>query len=456
MGTLALVTRSAADGPRYLLPVVVSGSRPSTSLLLLATTYDAAVLHASSADCQLCFNASAPSSDSCKIGAWDQEGQIFDPWCAADAFDFLSDESVPISLSALRPEPSLPWRLMAKWGADASSLAISGVPASGVFGLGGLGRPGQWAASFGAYGFRFTLDLKPMDQQSHIVIGSSSGRSDDNAGSGSTIQWSVQRHPSSLHTLDVYALSICGASLLGTSTWPALVDTSASCLGLPAPIFTALFSWVAAACSGDGRHGGDGTRCRVQPDANGVLPTLPILTFRLSQHGPQLQLPLASLLLPAADGSDPTAARELCIRNLESDTYNAGDAFPEERAHILLGTHVLSQFRVHIEAAPGQRRVGFEPRDAPLSLTDRVAPQRACAARTECVGQQSFLAATDTCHQPECSAFFQTVDVAEGRCKWLPEFQVGAAIVLGGFALVELAMQRLRVAHSLACPEPTT
>ena len=151
---------------------------------------------------------------------------------------------------------------------------------------------------------------------------------------------------------------------------------------------------------------------------------------------------------------------KVCLENL----------LPERRASITLvelpgptrgakhppGTHVLSQFRVHIEAAPGQRRVGFEPRDAPLSLADRVAPQRACAARTECVGQQSFLAATDTCHQPECSAFFQTVDVAEGRCKWLPEFQVGAAIVLGGFALVELAMQRLRVAHSLACPEPTT
>ena len=51
----------------------------------------------------------------------------------------------------------------------------------------------------------------------------------------------------------VYAPVVCGVRLLsaarlGAGSWPAIVDTGATCLGLPTELRDSLRAWVPGAC----------------------------------------------------------------------------------------------------------------------------------------------------------------------------------------------------------------
>ena len=145
------------------------------------------------------------------------------------------------------------------------------------------------------------------------------------------------------------------------------MDTGSSCLSLPADLFYGLFRWIAPAlreCSFD-LDGGDpaaadadadadaeanasataisGRRCHLPRGADAA--TLPALSFRVSQAGRLLTLPLEELLLPPqADGR-----REFCIRSQASTAANApGKDEPSRDVPILLGTQVRLGLRVRV------------------------------------------------------------------------------------------------------------
>merc|ERR1740117_2308111 len=115
-----------------------------------------------------------------------------------------------------------------------------------------------------------------------------------------------------------------------TGCWLALVDSGSSCLSLPADLFYGLFRWISPSlreCSFD-LEGGDyadadadadadanasstgitGRRCHLPRGADAAM--LPALSFRVSQAGRLLTLPLEELLLP----QQADDRREFCIR----------------------------------------------------------------------------------------------------------------------------------------------
>jgi hypothetical protein len=69
------------------------------------------------------------------------------------------------------------------------------------------------------------------------------------------VQWSTRlASPSPCsYCFQVYAPALCGLDLLdalglGAGSWPAIVDTGATCLGLPNELRDSLVAWVPGAC----------------------------------------------------------------------------------------------------------------------------------------------------------------------------------------------------------------
>ena len=526
---IPLHPQHAADGGvRYLLNVTVD---QQTLPLLAASTYDGIALRDTNYGCtaarQSCFNSSASAQFSlCPRGIDHPLEQrpvsssiTMRTTCAMDMVAMDGGVPTQTQLSILRRSSGL---VMADAEFDEGLAPMADLPdfwgpagAAGILGLGAHGptignESSPWARLVAAHGGTFALDLHAeAASRSRIVLGSDGG-----SDSQRRIQWSSQRHPSSFLALTLYEPSVCGAAILGSASavWPAVIDTTSSCLTLPTHAFNALAAWVAPAnCTeaapGGGSAGGSLSRevgsgasadgSGASADDRGAAPgggsaypagrlasrrcflppgtdpsSLPVLTFRVSQHAPQLQLPLERLLLPAAAAG---GERELCVRERPDGEDAASAAGGDDGASgsssgsassssttsafddglrvidltreppILLGTAVLASFVTHVEARPGQRRVGLEPRAPPLSKDERLARRKStCAPRATCVGQQDYVAATNACLNPECSTFFQQLDPQTGLCSWRDSFKVMLAVVLGGFGLAELVVQQLQ------------
>ena len=462
MFQLPLLTQPAPDtGERYLLPIRF-GDQPWN--FVLASTYDGLALRDGDS-CRVgleqppggCVNSSVTWCDP-KRGDVGPDGaylkrkayqrivslavSIFEPRCATGSMALQPVGANPVAtildFDALRPIHGV--------GADQGLGPVDVLPsfwgvsgAAGILGVGSQASSKPWSVLLGQLGAdAFTLDLNPTGMPSAIIAGNSARTSRDG------IQWSSQRAPTAFQSFDVYDPSVCGAQLLGaaeTPIWPGLIDTTSSCLALPTPAFDALFSWVAAANCSEAPGSSGSRRCYLR---SGAQPsTLPVLSFRLTQHAPQLQLPLETLLL--SDGSG-----ELCVRERSYVVTSPGapplDGGFSTTPYILFGTKALQGFRIHVDMGGSQHRVGLEPRNPPLTFEDQVARRAAsCASRPTCVGQQRYVAANNECAQPSCSFFYQVLDADAGQCAWDPTFQVWFAIVLGGFAIAELLLQQLQI-----------
>merc|ERR1719424_851596 len=85
---------------------------------------------------------------------------------------------------------------------------------------------------------------------------------------------------------------------------------------------------------------------------------LPALSFRVSQAGRLLTLPLEELLLPLqADGR-----REFCIRSHPRSAADAGLDEPSREVPILLGSQALHGFVTVFDMASRKARVGLLPK----------------------------------------------------------------------------------------------
>ena len=325
--------------------------------------------------------------------------------------------------------------------------------AAGVLGVSPRRRvdsPQWWESYITCFGYKFSLDLNGgTGAPSRLGL----GVANRSWGVGA-VQWASKQYELSFHRLELFDLSICGATLHGavSNHWPALVDTGASCLALPAELHDALFAWVGVVnCTDsaptdryDAPLQGVGRRCWLPA---GISPsTLPLLSFRLSQHAPQLQLPLEELLLsPLEDGS-----RELCVRVRASSSNHVPFQLP-----IIIGTKWLNHFVAHFEMLPGQRRVGFAPKQMPLTRAADAARRAAsCARPAQCTGQQRYVAATNRCEPPQCTAFFVQLDEESGTCVYWTSFRVMLTAVLGAFSIAEVVLHQAQQRLPRFCSVP--
>eukprot|EP00753_Platysulcus_tardus_P008880 PLAT1678.1.p1 GENE.PLAT1678.1~~PLAT1678.1.p1 ORF type:complete len:522 (+),score=150.41 PLAT1678.1:3052-4617(+) len=221
----------------------------------------------------------------------------------------------------------------------------------------------------------------------------------------------------------VFGLSVCGIDLLQpySSSWFVLVDSGAACLTLPQPFFDAIMSWLPVSCESLKSY----TACHVSSGID--IASLPSLTFRMSEAGSDLHLPLSSLVLPD---------RRLCIdRGAALDTESLTGVTDSP---ISFGSIVLRSFVTAFD--DDTTRVAFAnlPDSAPPSDD---AQHSHCAARASCIGAQSLFLPLNRCVDPDCgSYYFQEVDPTTKLCRLTVPVQWLGAIAVLVFAALELSM----------------
>ena len=451
LAAVDLVTRTTPDGAyRYLLPITLGGIDCANSSLAhceaqsldlmidTGSSYlmvrDMARGACSTADPPVygdCYNSSASATNVGPTG-----GASFS--LAIDGLQIVGSFSAATDIMEVAGTSRAVRVSVAEVGAVSNNgigppalVPYFWADAAGVLGLSPQPRASYpWEVYVAGFGSRFSLDLQPPGRRSRLGLGAP-----NRSWAVGAPQWSSQQHSPAFHRLELVDLAVCGAALIGdrSSYWPALVDTGASCLGLPERLFDALFAWVAVAnCTGPSSptH-----RCILPPGVPAA--SLPTLSFRLRQNAPQLQLPLEDLVLPArADG-----ARELCILRLPKPT-DAARPWPQPWPQpIILGTQALLPFVTHFEMGEGRRRVGLAAKHAYAPAAARAAQRRAsCAAKARCTGQQRYQASDNRCMQPSCKAFFMELDADEGVCRYATSFRVVIALIIGIFGLVEIVL----------------
>jgi hypothetical protein len=116
-------------------------------------------------------------------------------------------------------------------------------------------------------------------------------------------------------------------------------------------------------------------------------------------------------------------------------------------------TLALTLTKARVGLLPKRREEGEEGEEGAERRRRR---RDGCAARPQCVGQQHYTAATNTCEQPQCAArYLRSYDAASGTCLLSPSFEALALVLLVAFALAELTLQEwhTRLPHSSAQEE---
>jgi len=447
LASVDLIARTTPDGAhRYLLPIAIGGGGRAqevnvmldtgSSFLMVSDVARGACGDNEPATYGSCYNASASVT-----GVADPRGSegfsiAIDGRQLDGSFTSWLDE---VALPGVARPGGSPIVAVAQVGAVGNNgigprgvLPYFWADAAGVLGLSPqpiTSRPHPWEAYLSTFGSAFTLDLNSTGR-SRLGLGAP-----NRSWAVGALQWSATQNSPSFHRLELFDVSVCGVGLLGTSAfWPALVDTGASCLGLPEPLFESLFTWLSvASCPSQFTPT---STCRIP--ASVPAASLPVLSFRLSQNAPQLQLPLEALLLPSdrADGS-----RKLCILRLPNPGARVspwGAPWPQS---VVLGTMALQPFVAAFEMRATRRRVGLAAKVVPAPAAER-ARRRAlsCAARTRCVGQQRYEASLNRCIQPVCQAMLLSLDEEAGACRYSTSSRVATAIIFGALGLFEMVM----------------
>lgn len=176
-------------------------------------------------------------------------------------------------------------------------------------------------------------------------------------------------------------------------------------------------------------------------DASG----LPVLSFRLEQHGRTLHLPLDKLLLPP----DEDGEREFCVRAThETASIASCPVRCPATMPILMGSMVVQQYLAIFDMNPTRcayqvlrsvsflgskniagirtlpkdlpyclllssladtlqpchlsSRVGLVPKQPSLSAEELMSRERSCNVKARCKGQQYYSAASNRCIEPDC------------------------------------------------------
>jgi len=254
-----------------------------------------------------------------------------------------------------------------------------------------------------------------------------------------------------LHQFKLETLSVCGVDMLedynmkgGRVGWNAIVDTGASCLGLPGDFFDMLVTWLPVECdniifSTDGEYYPQTGGCSLPYLNEGVNETdLPTLTFTITPGGPKLYLPLADLvidpsLLSHHRGQPPTLRRQLCITRFMpiEDAYRTGTL---DYLFVSFGTRAIrSLYTVFYMEG---HRVGMANKEH-----NRAPSNAQCAPRKVCAGMQSAYKQYNVCLNPPCEDYYMFVfDDETKSCKLSDGFHLLSVFLLLLFISMEIGL----------------
>jgi hypothetical protein len=237
----------------------------------------------------------------------------------------------------------------------------------------------------------------------------------------------------------VASASLCGAELADVSDplrllW-AVSDPLSACLSLADELFARVAAWTAHAVTCDARNS-TGLPCRLRTaDA-----PLPVLWLRLRVGGPLVALPLADLVLPAANGSLPA----LCL-------VPGAPGGESHAAPMALGALTLRALAPVVDERSGRVALLAErARDAPTSDD-----ASSCPPRRVCGRHATYLPAANACRPPTCNWWGLRVAVDGDTCELNQDILVlvatlSAVLAVGDGVLWLWRRRTLRRAAALA------
>eukprot|EP00164_Ancoracysta_twista_P005452 GFYU01007473.1.p1 GENE.GFYU01007473.1~~GFYU01007473.1.p1 ORF type:complete len:535 (-),score=115.37 GFYU01007473.1:126-1730(-) len=267
------------------------------------------------------------------------------------------------------------------------------------------------------------------DKQEHVLV-----QYDD-------FIWSESQpaHHFHYHQFPMYHLSLCGVDLLRnySSHWLTVVHTTEECLVLPEEFYNMVLSWLPTTCeSKDGM-----TSCDIHESPAFRWPAL---SFRLTEHGEVLYIPLDSLLT-FKDGH-----QVLCLRKGKSIVN-------DPRQYVVFGYRVLYSMFIMFDLRNNWRRVGLANKSQNIVIQGRYPDDTSCARRRKCHGLQSLYEPMNVCLDPPChDYYFQQVNPETKYCELTFgfKFMSWTLVILVAAAEIIINQVYLRMTWLVARGEP--
>lgn len=294
----------------------------------------------------------------------------------------------------------------------------------------------------------------------------------------------VPVHWDTFHSLRLYHLQICDVGILGnsTSSWPALIDTGSTCLGMPAALYDRLMTylpvsrcyWAEADALGQPEHlpGMGGallspdlserhSRCWIKEADAARLPSLSFQVAEYTSAGAEerLHIDVRQLLLwdlPLLAGT-PEGRREfpLCIRRGGKMVQRPASSNMSPAAHITLGTMALRNFYAALDyekhlvglSQKAMSLTGCEPAHEEAeaasagTLAESTSTREACPDRAICRGAQLWNAYSNRCEPPKCGYyFFMRLNEDDQECEVARGSYTALAVLTTLFLATEVAL----------------
>jgi hypothetical protein len=258
----------------------------------------------------------------------------------------------------------------------------------------------------------FALDLNP--RQSSLELG---GASNPSYGA---LQWYQNTNEApQVHQFMMANLSMCGTLLYSnwSSSWPAIVDSSASCLTLPAEFYTVFDTWL-----------------NVSHVTDENIDALPPIMFSVSGSDTQLYIRLSDLVVDANAIRDelgaPTLAsgKRICVLQ-HGEIYLGNGYYSRPVPSITIGNLALQS--LYFAANFDNNSVAFASKGS-VPSDDLIEAVGTCSVTPQCIGLQGYHRWTNVCLQADCkSYFFMDRDEETQECVWRNgAFGVGLFTVL--------------------------
>jgi len=303
----------------------------------------------------------------------------------------------------------------------------------------------------------FSLDLNDPKEDSWMHLGAPAGGWGD-------LQWSETQPIAILssssynlryafHSLEIFHLQLCGVDLFDniSSHWTAMVDTGAACLSLPQELFDMVVSWTPALnCGPELVPRFDFTDCANSACTESKNLTicylregmkeedLPVLSFRMSEDGPLLFLPLASLMI----NDRPSGKPRVCLNPADSiamyRTEQIKDLlyFPKISFGTLALRNLFTSFDMRAMSVGMKNKMTFD--------STTYAEIGVCSKPVTCRGAQTFYAPMNTCVDPDCEQFyFHELDQDTKTCRLNNSFLISCIVVLLSFTMAEVALSEI-------------
>jgi hypothetical protein len=206
------------------------------------------------------------------------------------------------------------------------------------------------------------------------------------------------------HSFMLANLKFCDVDLFQgfVSSWPTLVDTSASCLKFPQEIYDVFHSWL---------------------DADSLtaenIDSAPLLSFTFAGNNTQIfYVRLSDLVVNASaiQGDDvapfvgprDSATKRLCILRGPSASVPSGAAVPP----ITVGNQALKSLYFAADFSPSRVGLANKLSDVEISRHGTLA----CHTAQTCVGTEAYSQGSNDCEPPPCTDYFFLYATADNEC----------------------------------------